>query len=90
MQRHVTVGGTNQGILLGEVSNEFHLAADAQKLCPAYGLVDDDKAVSLALLGHGERFDRAVEQTHQATDLLRAGDIALLLGSLCPRKHAAD
>jgi hypothetical protein len=52
--------------------------------------VDDDKGVPFALLGHGERFDRAVEQAHQATNVLCAGDIVPLLGSLCSREHGAD
>ena len=37
-----------------------------------------------------ERFDRAVEQAHQAADIPRAGDVAPFLGLPRPREQAAD
>ena len=89
-QRRPATGGADQGILLGEIGQRFDLAAHAQQPGPTHGLVHRLEGVAVALLGGGERRDRAVEQAHQPTDVARAAGVAPPLGVARPREQAAD
>jgi hypothetical protein len=67
-----------------------NLSLDAQQLGPADGFVDDSERIALAALCCGERFDRVIEQKHQAADIPRPGDITPFAGLPGAREQAAD
>jgi hypothetical protein len=89
-QRQVAVRGTLQRIFAAEIGEFPRLALNAKQLGPANGFIDDGEGIPLAVPGRAERFDRVIEQAHQAADISGPGDIAPLVGLSGARKQAAD
>jgi len=86
----VPIGGADQRVLLRECGEAGYLGACAKQLRPADGFVDDGERVTVGSLGLAERFDRAVEEPHQAADVFRCRDIGPFLGVLAARERVPD
>ncbi len=67
-----------------------YLGACAKQLRRADGFVDDGERVTVGSLGLAERFDRAVEEPHQAADVFRRRYIGPFLGVLAARERVPD
>ena len=86
----VPIGGADQRVFLRECGEAGYLGACAKQLRPADGFVDDGERVTVGSLGLAERFDRAVEEPHQAADVFRCRDIGPFLGVLAARERVPD
>ena len=78
------------GETTGETDEFPHLALNAKQPGPANGFIDDGEGIPLTVPGRAERFDRVMEQVHEAGDTPGSGDIAPFAGLSGARKQAAD